>query len=235
MGSLKKFDYVIAGASSAGCVLANRLSSDSQVRVLILEAGGRDNDVPIQMPGGALKLLPSQRHNWYYTTEPQPYAENRTLYWPRGKVLGGSSSINVLLYIRGHAADYDAWAATGNRGWSWDEVLPYFKRSEKRIPTEPKWHGTSGPLLVAPSEIHSPLVEAFLKAGQSAGYPMIPDFKSESQKGIGIYDKNIYRGQRLQLGCGLPAPRAQPDKKSEFSWIESDRRDLPPRGKLVQV
>lgn len=222
MEKSKEFDYVIVGAGSAGCVLANRLTSRPEIRVLLLEAGGRDNDIHIQMPGSALKLLPSRRHNWYYTTEPQTHAGNRSLYWPRGKVLGGSSSINVLLYIRGHVSDYDAWAAAGNPGWAFDDVLPYFKRSEGRIPPESKWHGTEGPLRVAPSEMHSPLAQAFLEAGQSAGHPTTTDFNGPSQEGIGIYDKNIHQGQRYSSAVAF----LRPALKRENLLVELDAHVL---------
>jgi len=194
--AVQEFDYVIIGAGSAGCVLANRLSADGTCTVLLLEAGERDRHPLLHMPGGALKLLPGPRFNWGYETEPQAHAMGRRLYWPRGKVLGGSSAINALLYVRGHRSDYDAWVAAGNSGWSYDEVLPYFKKSENRRPADPQWHGSDGPLSVVPSDVRGPLLPAFLAAAQAAGHPVTSDFNGAVQEGVGIYDKTIANGRR---------------------------------------
>ena len=151
------FDYIIIGAGSAGCVLANRLSEDPNVRVLLLEAGGRDWHPFIHMPAGLAKLVGKKGVNWDYDTAPEPHLDNRTLWWPRGKVLGGSSSINAMCYIRGHARDYDDWAAQGATGWDWNTVLPYFKRSEGNRRGRDALHGELGPLAVSDLRYVNPL------------------------------------------------------------------------------
>jgi choline dehydrogenase len=203
-----EFDFVIIGAGSAGCVLANRLSADAGNRVLVLEAGEADRHPLLHMPGGALKLLPSKRFNWAYETEPQTHAAGRRLYWPRGKVLGGSSAINALLYVRGHRADYDRWAEAGNSGWAYEDILPFFKKSENHIPPDPQWHGTGGPLSVVPSDVRGPLLPAFLAAAAAAGHRSTPDFNGANQEGVGIYDKTIAGGRRSSAARAFLRPAA---------------------------
>jgi len=143
---MNEYDYIIVGAGSAGCVLAHRLSEDGKSRVLLLEAGGSDRSPWIQVPIGYGKTFTDPRYNWMYHTEPDPALAGRAAYWPRGKVLGGSSSINAMVYVRGQREDYDDWAAAGNPGWSWREVLPYFRKSEDHVWGESEYHGAGGPL-----------------------------------------------------------------------------------------
>ena len=160
------YDYIIIGAGSAGCVLANRLSEDPAVKVLLLEAGPRDWHPFIHMPAGLAKLVGQKGVNWNYDTAPEPQLNHRMLWWPRGKVLGGSSSINAMCYIRGVAGDYDGWAAQGADGWDWASVLPYFKRSEGNSRGGDALHGGDGPLSVADLRYTNPLSHAFIAAGQ---------------------------------------------------------------------
>ena len=196
------YDYIIVGAGSAGCVLANRLSADGRFRVLLLEAGGRDWHPFIHMPAGLAKLVAFKSINWSYQTEPEPQLNNRRLYWPRGKVLGGSSSINAMCYIRGQREDYDAWAAAGNRGWSWSEVLPYFRLSEANQRGADALHGSSGHLSVEDLRHHNPLSAAFLDAATAAGHHRNPDFNGVDQAGFGYYQVTTRNGQRCSSAVG---------------------------------
>jgi choline dehydrogenase len=189
-------DFIIVGAGSAGCVLANRLSADPSANVVLLEAGGRDTSPFIHMPAGYRQLMLSGAVDWGYRTVPQKHAGNRTFQWPRGKVLGGSSSVNGMVYIRGHQSDYDHWAQMGNRGWSWDDVLPYFKRSETWELGEDEFHGGSGPLHTSRVKTFHPLAQAWLDAGVQAGYPRNPDVNASSQEGFGPLDSTIVNGRR---------------------------------------
>lgn len=194
---MREVDYIIVGAGSAGCVLANRLSADPDVSVLLLEAGGKDWNPLIHIPLGTGKLVRSSLHSWGYWTEPEPHLDNRKLYWPRGKVLGGSSSINSMIYVRGHPRDYDTWAQLGNRGWAWDDVLPYFKRSEGHVdrPAD-DLHGTAGPLKVQRGRGDNPLYDAFVAAGVQAGMTRIDDCNGPEQEGVCRYDFTIHDGRR---------------------------------------
>lgn len=160
------YDYIIVGAGSAGCVLAHRLSADPTVRVLLLEAGPNDAHPFIHMPAGLAKLVNNKRVNWDYDTAPEAQLDSRSLWWPRGKVLGGSSSINAMCYTRGTPGDYDDWAAQGASGWSWDEVLPWFRRSEGNTRGADAWHGADGPLGVTELRHVNPLSRMFVEAGR---------------------------------------------------------------------
>jgi len=200
------YDYIIIGAGSAGCVLANRLSARPDVRVLLLEAGGRDWHPFIHMPAGIAKLVGKKGVNWDYSTEPERQLDDRRLWWPRGKVLGGSSSINAMCYIRGVPGDYDQWAAGGARGWGWNDVLPYFRRAEGNQRGADALHGGDGPLSVSDLRYHNPLSDAFLAAGQQAGYPLNADFNGPQQEGVGFYQVTQRDGARCSTATGYLEP-----------------------------
>ena len=190
------FDYVIIGAGSAGCVLANRLSEDPNVSVCLLEAGGTHKHWSVFTPGATIWNMIMGKRNWRFETEPQEGLNGRKGYQPRGKVLGGSSSINAMIYIRGHKADYDEWAALGNTGWSYDEVLPYFKKSEHREAGGDEFHGQGGELNVAPLYEPGAVNEAFFEAGRQNQIPFTDDFNGAKQEGLGMYECTHKGGER---------------------------------------
>jgi choline dehydrogenase len=192
----KSFDYVIVGAGSAGCVLANRLSADPAITVAVLEAGGNDNSPLIRAPGGLLPIMMAGLHAWRYQTVPQTHLDNRTLYSPRGKVLGGSSSINGMVYDRGTPSDYDGWAAAGNAGWSFAEVLPYFKKAENFQPHADQLHGTFGPVQVSRPGVKHPLSKAWIAAGEAMGLPYNDDTNGLAREGFGPVDLTVGAGRR---------------------------------------
>jgi choline dehydrogenase len=191
----ESYDYVIVGAGSAGCVLANRLSEDPKTTVLLLEAGGPDDDQKIRIPVAFSKLFQS-RFDWAFFTEAQAHLHQRRLYWPRGKVLGGSSSINAMVYIRGNRHDYDRWRDLGNRGWGFQDVLPYFKKSEDQQRGASEYHGAGGPLHVADLRSVNPLSRAFVEAGVEIGFARNEDFNGPEQEGVGLYQVTQKRGRR---------------------------------------
>jgi choline dehydrogenase len=207
-------DYIIVGAGSAGCVLANRLSADPDAKVVLPEAGGKDWSPFIHMPAGYRQLMLSGAVDWGYRTLPQKHCYDRTFHWPRGKVLGGSSSINGMVYIRGHASDYDHWAQLGNRGWSYTDVLPYFKRAEGWELGEDEFHGGSGPLRTSRVTQFHPLARAWLDAGEQAGYPSTRDVNASSQEGFGPLNSTIGGGRRSSTAyCYLKPALSRPNLK----------------------
>jgi len=201
-----RFDYIIVGGGSAGCVLASRLSADPHCRVLLLEAGGNDSSPLIKAPGGLLAIMMSGAFAWRYMSAPQRHLNDRALYTPRGKVLGGGSSINGMVYCRGSAADFDGWQQLGNRGWSYAEVLPYFKRAETYLPGADAWHGDSGPIQVSRPQVRHPLARAFVAAGQQAGYPYNDDTNGAAREGFGPTDVTAARGMRSSAASGYLRP-----------------------------
>lgn len=205
------FDYVIVGAGSAGCVLANRLSADGKTRVLVLEYGGSDRSVFIQMPGALFIPLNRPRYNWGYVSEPEPNLDGRRFNTPRGKVLGGSSAINGLVYIRGNPHDFDRWEEEGARGWAYRDVLPYFRRAETRAEGGDEYRGSSGPLHTRYGRMRNPLYRVFIDAAREAGYPETADVNGFQQEGFGRFDMTVFRGRRWSAASAYlrPAMRRQ--------------------------
>ncbi len=207
---VSEFDYIIVGAGSAGCVLANRLSANRRHRVLLLEAGGSDQLFRVQMPIGYGLSFYDASLNWMYRSEPEANLAGREGYWPRGKVLGGSSSINAMVYVRGLASDFDDWLAFGNPGWGWADVLPYFRKMEDAPHGDPAWRGRGGPLHVSDvsNEVH-PLCEAFLNAGADAGFARNSGFNGAVQEGVGVYEITTLHGRRMSAARAYLHPAAK--------------------------
>ncbi len=206
------FDYIVVGGGSAGSVLAGRLSEDPALRVALIEAGPADRSVLIHCPAGLAVMAKFELNGWGYSTVPQPGLNGRRGYQPRGKVLGGSSSINAMIYARGHAQDYDAWAAEGNPGWSFAEVLPYFKRAEHNERGADDWHGSGGPLNVMDLRSPNPVLPDFVEAGRQAGYPLNDDFNGAEQEGVGVYQVTHKNGERFSAAKAYLTPhRGRPN------------------------
>ncbi|RFB06279.1 GMC family oxidoreductase [Parvularcula marina] len=206
MHDLGTYDFIIAGAGSAGCVLANRLSASGRHSVLLLEAGEEDRNIWIHIPLGYGKLFRDPKVNWLYKTEPQTELNNRQIGQPRGKVLGGSSSINGLVYIRGHRQDYDDWRDLGAAGWGFDDVLPYFRKAENQMRGSDEWHGVDGPLPVSDQRDPHTLCDAFISAAGEAGHPANPDFNGASQEGAGYYQTTSRNGVRVSAARAYLTP-----------------------------
>ncbi|MBV6272826.1 GMC family oxidoreductase N-terminal domain-containing protein [Alcaligenaceae bacterium CGII-47] len=207
---MDQYDYIIVGAGSSGCVLANRLSESGRYRVLLLEAGGSDRRFWVQVPIGYGKTYYQKAVNWMYLTEPVPGLNNTPSYWPRGRVLGGSSSINAMVFIRGNALDYDNWAAAGNPGWRYTDVLPYFKKIETNQAGANDYRGATGPLYISDvsQELH-PLCQTYLQAGLQAGLAYNPDFNGAHQDGIGLYQLTLKQGFRMSAAKAYLRPASR--------------------------
>jgi len=203
---MEKFDYIIIGAGSAGCVLANRLSSNPKITVLLLEAGGKDTNPWIHIPGGYFKTMHNPNTDWCFKIEKDPGLNNREMNFPRGKTLGGSSSINGMLYIRGQSNDYDYWRQLGNVGWSWEDVLPYFKKSEDNQQGEDRFHGVGGPLKVEKMRASFKVLDLFIEAAEEFGYPRTSDFNTGNNEGMGYFPLNIKNGYRCSASVGYLNP-----------------------------
>ena len=201
-----EFDYIVVGAGSAGCVLANRLSADGKHSVLLLEAGPKDTNVWIHVPLGYGRLFKEKTVNWMYQTEPEPGLDGRTVFQPRGKVLGGSSSINGLLYVRGQHEDYDRWRQRGNSGWGYDDVLPYFKKAENQARGADEFHGVGGPLPVSELSYADPLSAAFIEAAAETGIPRNADFNGATQEGAGYFQTTTRHGRRASTAVAYLRP-----------------------------
>ena len=213
MPDIKKgYDYLIVGGGSAGCVIANRLSANPAIEVLLVEAGQSDWNPLIRVPLMGGWFLSHKWHNWCYATEPEPNLAGRRIDWPRGRVLGGSSAINGMVYTRGNRQDYDQWAQLGLRDWSYDKVLPFFKRSENFADGGNEFHGSGGPLPVTRPATPHPLYDSFVEAGKQAGYPLNPDFNGQTQEGFGRYHFTIQNGERWSTARSFIDPaRARPN------------------------
>lgn len=217
----EQFDYIIVGAGSAGSVLANRLSEDADIRVLVVEAGTYDHNLFIHMPSGFAYPMANPKYTWMYESEPEPFMNDRRIHCPRGKVIGGSSSINGMVYIRGHALDYEAWAQRpGLENWSYADCLPYFKKAETRAVGGDAYRGDSGPLQVHTGACKNPLYGAFVEAGKQAGYPVTEDMNGYQQEGLGVMDMTVHKGRRWSTAMAYLRPALKrPNCKIQTSTV----------------
>ncbi len=238
---MDEFDYVIVGAGSAGCVLANRLSADPATRVCLVEAGPPDNSPLIHVPLGMLPLMTHKLFNWCYSTIDQPGTANRPIYAPRGKTLGGTSAINGMVYMRGHRRDYDDWAAAGNPGWSYREVLPYFLRSENNEKFGAPFHGKGGPLNVMDVESYSPLMDMMFAAAKRMGWPVIEDFNGADQEGFSRRQATMKNGRRHSTATAFLRPVRHRANLTVMNGVLVDRlqfepsKGQPPRATGIDV
>jgi choline dehydrogenase-like flavoprotein len=203
---MESFDFVVVGGGSGGCAVASRLSEDPATSVALLEAGGTDDNWVVTTPGALILMVAGKVNNWAFDTVPQAGLNGRVGYQPRGKGLGGSSAINAMVYIRGHKADYDGWASLGNQGWSYADVLPYFKRSEDNSELDGPYHGKGGPLHVTGSRSDNPVREIYLEAAREAQFRIREDFNAEEQEGLGSYQVTQNNGERWSAARGYIHP-----------------------------
>jgi choline dehydrogenase-like flavoprotein len=219
-----KYDYIIVGAGSAGCLLANRLSADPDTRVLILEAGGNDNWIWFHIPVGYLFAIGNPRSDWCFKTEPEPGLNGRALNYPRGKVIGGSSAINAMVYMRGQSADYDHWRQLGLAGWGWDDVLPFFKRHENHFMGESAAHAVGGEWHIEAPRVRWDLLDAFRAAAEQAGIKSVSDFNCGDNEGCCAFHVNQKRGRRVSAAGAFLKPVL---KRANLRKRSGAQRELP--------
>lgn len=229
----QSFDYIVVGAGASGCVVAARLSEDPSVKVLLIEAGGKDNSPLMRVPGLGFAAGAIAKHNWNFVSEPIDDLFGRSATLLQGKIIGGSSSMNGMIYTRGHSSEYDAWAKMGCSGWSFADLKPYFLKSESNYRGPGEWHGGTGPMRLRRANPELPICDAFLDAAQAAGLPIVDDLNADHSEGIGWYDVNIDRGLRLSAAlpfwvrlAGGPISRSRPIPASCVSVSFGARRRL---------